>query len=69
MVERETARVGLEALLAAIAELSEGVQDIAVRPLSAAAKAHQASVAELRRLADDVVALASAMEVLQRRAT
>ena len=44
MVEPETARAGLEALAAAIAELAEGMQDVAVRPLPGAAQPRRASV-------------------------
>lgn len=67
MVEPKTARAGLEALVAAISELAEGMQDVAVRPLPAAAQPRRASIAELRRFGDDVAALAIAMEVLHRR--
>lgn len=67
MVEPETARAGLEALAAAIAELSEGMQDAAVRPLPRASHARLAVAGRLRVTGEDVAVLAAAMEVLQRR--
>lgn len=66
MVEPETARAGLEALAAAIAEITEGAQDAAVRPLRAAKKGRHARIKDLRRYGEDLVTLASAMAVLQR---
>lgn len=67
MVEPETARAGLEALAAAIAELAEGMQDIAVRPPPRAGQARLAIATRLRGIGEDVAVLAAAMEVLQRR--
>lgn len=67
MVERETAKAGLEALAAAIAEITEGAHDAAVRPLRAGEKARLARIADLRRYGEDLAALANAMQVLQRR--
>ncbi|MDP3493816.1 MAG: hypothetical protein Q8R82_11925, partial [Hyphomonadaceae bacterium] len=65
--DKDTAAAGLEALVAAIAELTEETQDVAVRPLPASGDARLASIATLRRIGEDMSALASAMEVLQRR--
>lgn len=67
MVEKETAKAGLEALAAAIAEITEGAHDAAVRPLPAREKAQLARIVELRRYGEDLAVLANAMEVLQRR--
>jgi len=69
MVERATARAGMEALVAAIAEMTESAQDLAVRPLPGGAKGRRTTVAALRCFGEDVALLAAAMEVLQRRAT
>lgn len=69
MVELTTARAGLEALAAAIAEMSEDVQDAAVRPVREGGKERWTALIGLRCLAEDVAALATAMEVLQRRAS
>lgn len=69
MVERSTARAGMEALAATIAELSEGMQDAAVRPLPRAVHARLAIATRLRGIGEDVAVLAAAMEVLQRRAS
>lgn len=67
MVERRTARAGVKALAAAIAEITEGAQDAAVRPLRAGDKARLARIDDLRRYGEDLATLASAMDVLQRR--
>ena len=67
MIDKDTAAAGLGALVAAIAELTEDAQDVAVRPLRASGDARLASIATLRRLGAALSALASAMEVLQRR--
>ena len=67
MVEPETARAGLEALTAAIAEMSEDLQDRAVRPARGGGKGKHADAIALQRLGEDVAALAAAMEVLHRR--
>lgn len=69
MVERATARAGMEALAAAIAELSEGMQDAAVRPLPRGGHTRLALAMQLRGIGEDVAVLAAAMEVLQRRAS
>lgn len=69
MVERSTARAGMEALAAAVAELSECMQDAAVRPLPRAVHARLANVTRLQSIGEDVAVLAAAMEVLQRRAS
>lgn len=70
MVERTTAKAGLEALAAAIAEMSEDMQDVAVRPVrDGGGKERRMALISLRRLAEDVATLATAMEVLQRRAS
>lgn len=69
MVERAAARAGMDALAAAIAELSEGMQDLAVRPLPRAGRPRSAIATRLRGIGEDVAVLAAAMEVLQRRAT
>lgn len=67
MVEPETARAGLKALAAAIAELTEGMQDVAVRPLPREGRARLAVAGRLRGNGEDIAVLAAAMEVLQRR--
>lgn len=67
MVEKETARAGLDALVAAIAELNESAQDAAVRPLPRSVASRFARIADLRCFGEDLAVLASAMEVLQRR--
>jgi transcriptional regulator with XRE-family HTH domain len=69
MVEHATARAAMEALAAAIAELSESMQDAAVRPPPRAGHARLAVATRMRGIGEDVVVLAAAMEVLQRRAS
>ena len=67
MIDRETASDGVAALAVAIASLLEDANEAAtsVQP-SLAAYAHRAD--ELRQTGLDVTALASAMQVLTRRA-
>lgn len=67
MAGKATMAVTLEGLAAAIVEITEDAQDVAVRPLPTAKKNRAAAIAALRRCGDDLSVLAGAMDVLRRR--
>lgn len=65
MVDPETAKAGLQALATAIAEIMEGVQDLAIRPLPSKLSVRATRIANLRAACADLAALVAAMEVLE----
>jgi hypothetical protein len=67
VIDAEIVETGLETLGVAIAMLVEDAHEGAVRRLPSPSKARSRKIAELGAVGQDVVTLAAAMEVLQRR--
>jgi hypothetical protein len=68
MTKRARRKIAIELMAATIAETIEGVHDLSVAALPPDLRSYRASVRRLAEAGRDVTALASAMEVLIRRA-